>query len=301
MARRLPKSKPIIMQVTHTSPDDGVTLFRYTLEKMHQKQFMKILNCSDIHLDSKQCDRELLKRHCDEADYIKIYGDLFDLMQGRQDKRRSLSDLKDKYKSSNYIDEVVKDAVEFFKPYAKKLLIVSLGNHESSVILNVGTNPISAFCLLMRMNGSNVVEGSYQGYMVDAFFLKNKVTLNIITTAFHHGSGGAPQKTEGTLEIEGDKAKFPNADIIMKGHNHFKWHNPGQTRYWLNKAYHIEKRIQHHVRLGTYKSSKFTDGWEVEKGFKPTPLGGYFVNYSLYKLEGKNNQLKVKFEIQSAE
>lgn len=289
------------MKITHSQPDLGVTVFRFEPKKLKVGLVIKILNCSDIHLDSKQCDRELLKRHCQEADYIKIYGDLFDLMQGRNDKRRSLSDLKDKYKTTNYIDEVVKDAAEFFKPFAKKLLFVGQGNHESSVIHNIGTNPLSAFCLLMRMYGSNVVEGSYQGFIVDTFKSPySSGNLNTITTAFHHGSGGAPQKTEGTLEMEGDKAKFPNADIVMKGHNHFKWHNPGQTRYWLNKNYNVEKRVQHHVRLGTYKSGKFTDGWEVEKGFKPTSLGGYFVNYVFLRRE-HNNSSKMKFEIHSAE
>lgn len=289
------------MNVTFTQPDSGVTVFKFELKNVKQGQFLKILNCSDIHLDSKQCDRELLKKHCEEADFIKIYGDLFDLMQGRNDKRRSLSDLKDKYKASNYIDEVVKDAADFFKPYAKKLLFVGLGNHETSVIHNIGTNPLSAFCLLMRMYGSNVVEGTYQGYIVDSFKHPYSTgNVNVVTTAFHHGSGGAPQKTEGTLEIEGDKAKFPNADIVMKGHNHFKWHNPGQTRYWLNKNYKIEKRVQHHVRLGTYKESKFTDGWEVEKGFKPTPIGGYFVDY-IIRGAGEGSTPKVFFEIQAAE
>lgn len=296
------------MVVTHKQPDSGVTVFRYELPNLKTGQIIKVLNCSDIHLDSKQCDRKLLKKHCEQADFIKIYGDLFDLMQGRNDKRRSLSDLKDKYKSSNYIDEVVKDAAEFFKPYAKKLLFVGLGNHETSVIHNIGTNPLSAFCLLMRMYGSNVVEGTYQGYIVDQF-TQAKTTaktgnFNVVTTAYHHGSGGAPQKTEGTLEIEGDKAKFPNADIVMKGHNHFKWHNPGQTRYWLNKNYIIEKKVQHHVRLGTYKESKFTDGWEVEKGFKPTPIGGYFVTYFMKSEKSEttdNYNHYIRFEIQPAE
>lgn len=287
------------MKVTYSQPDKGVVVFRYEPAKLLEGHLLKILSCSDIHIDSKECNRELLKKHCEEANYIRIYGDLFDLMQGKHDKRRSYSDLKDKYKTSNYVDEVIKDAALFFKPYAKKLLFVSWGNHETSVIQNLGTNPISAFCLLMRMYGSNVVEGTYQGFVVDTFKMPyNKMgNLNTITTAYHHGSGGAPQKTEGTLEIEGDKAKFPNADIIVKGHNHFKWHNPGQTRLWLNKSYKIEKKVQHHVRLGTYKESKITDGWEIEKGFKPTPIGGYFFNYIIWR---DGNSKKVRFEIQDA-
>lgn len=287
------------MNVTFTEPDKGVTVFRFEPKKMTTGSIMKILNCSDIHIDSKECDRELLEKHCKEADFIKIYGDLFDLMQGRNDKRRSLSDLKDKYKATNYIDKVVQDAADFFKPYAKKLLFVGLGNHETSVITNVGTNPLSAFCMLMRMYGSSVVEGTYQGYIVDSIKLPSSGgNMNNVVTAFHHGHGGAPQKTEGALEIEADKAKYPNADIVMKGHNHFKWHNPGQTRYWLNRSYKIEKKTQHHIRLGTYKESKFSDGWEVEKGFKPTPIGGYFISYITSKI---GDNYKLRFEIQSAE
>jgi predicted phosphodiesterase len=286
------------MKVTYQQPDSGVTIFLFIPKRLLVGKQFKILTCSDIHIDSDNCNRELLKKHCEEADYIRIIGDLFDLMQGKNDKRRSYSDLKDKYKSTNYIDEVIKDAAEFFKPYAKKLIFVGLGNHETSVISNVGTNPISAFCMLMRMHGSMVVEGTYQGYIVDTLKKPNSGgNTNNVITAFHHGHGGAPQKTEGTLEMEADKAKYPNADIIVKGHNHFKWHNPGQTRYWLNKAYKIEKRVQHHVRLGTYKESKFTDGWEVEKGFKPTPLGSYFITYITYRV---GESTKLKFEITEA-
>lgn len=292
------------MIVTSSSPDKGVTIFKFHPKKLGKGHFMRILNCSDIHIDSKLCDRDLLRKHCEEADYIKIFGDLFDLMQGRGDKRRSYSDLKDKHKATNYIDTVVQDAVQFFKPFAKKLLYVGLGNHETSVILNTGTNPLSAFCMMMRMEGSNVVEGTYQGFIVDSFVKVNEKdgNTNSIVTAFHHGHGGAPQKTEGTLDIEGDKAKYPGVDIVVKGHNHFKWHNPGQTSYWLNRRYCVEKRVQHHVRLGTYKASKFTDGWEVEKGFKPTPLGGYFIDYKFQQHPtGNSYNIKTLFEIQSAD
>lgn len=284
------------MTVTVKQTQRGVYLFRYTI-KPKAGDKIKILNISDVHLDSEKCDRDLLKSHCEKADFIKIYGDLFDLMQGKHDRRRSYSDLKDKHKAINYIDLVVMDAVEFFAPFAKKLIFVSLGNHESSVVANTGTNPLSVFSSRLRLeHGSNVVEGSYQGFIIDSFFQQNtqKKIIGSYITAYHHGHGGAPQKTEGTLEIEGDKAKYPNADIIVKGHNHFRWHNPGQTRYWLNTSYFVEERVQHHVRLGTYKRPEFTDGWSVEKGFKPTSVGGYFFNYELYAKNSKGYKMNLE-------
>lgn len=288
-------SKTFKPKVTSEVTDKGVVCFRYNLDKKIIGHILKVLNISDVHLDSKSCNKELLKKHCEQADYIKIYGDLFDLMQGKHDKRRSNSEMKDIYLKSNYIDQVVKDAVDFFKPYAKKLIFVSLGNHETSVIANAGTNPISAFCLLMRMEGSPVIEGTYQGFITDRFIQGNSMYSFI--TAYHHGYGGNAKKTEGALEMEEDKAKYPNADLVVKGHNHYRWHNPGQTRYWLTTRGKIEKKVQHHLRLGTYKEGNATEGWEVEKGFKPISTGGWFINYEMFiDDDGKSYAMKFKVE-----
>lgn len=291
------------MKIITEQPDKGVFVFNYHGFKKSVGRIIRILNCSDVHIDSKDCNRELLKKHLEQCDYVKIYGDLFDLMQGKHDKRRSHSDMKNQYLKSNYIDKVVLDAVEFFKPYAKKLLFVGLGNHETSVISNAGTNPISAFCMMMRMHGSEVIEGTYQGFIVDHIKdprPSNKNAGFTVKYAFHHGHGGAPQKTEGTLEIEGDKAKFPNVDIIVKGHNHFKWHNPGQTRFWLTEKGKVIKKVQHHIRLGTYKESNFTEGWSVEKGFKPNATGSYFIDYN-YTTDANHKGYVLSFDVISAD
>jgi UDP-2,3-diacylglucosamine pyrophosphatase LpxH len=50
-----------------------------------------VLMISDVHFDNPKCDRKLLKKHLDEAKRrnakVLINGDLFDLMQGKNDKR----------------------------------------------------------------------------------------------------------------------------------------------------------------------------------------------------------------------
>lgn len=283
------------------SPERGVYVHTFAI-KRNNAFSMKVLHCSDVHIDSSDCDRDLLKKHLEQADYVKIFGDLFDLMQSKHDKRRSYNELKEKYKSDNYIDLVVEDAVDFFKPYAKKIIFVSLGNHETSVIKNTGTNPISIFCSRLRSYGSQVIEGSYAGFQVDRFendgkFVDKKVYY------YHHGHGTNAQKTEGTLELDGDKARVPNADIVLKGDNHYKWHNPGQTSVWLNGMFRMESKVQHHIRLGTYKKFTFTDGWAVQKGLKPTSIGGWFINYR-HLITGKTRASrthKIVFDVQDAQ
>jgi UDP-2,3-diacylglucosamine pyrophosphatase LpxH len=51
----------------------------------------RFLLISDVHWDAIDCDRRLLKKHLDEAvatdSMVLINGDLFDLMQGRNDRR----------------------------------------------------------------------------------------------------------------------------------------------------------------------------------------------------------------------
>jgi hypothetical protein len=70
-----------------------------------------LLFISDVHYDSVKCDRSLLHRHLEEARRIGagvfIFGDLFDLMQGRFDPRGNYSELRPEYKSCTYVDEVM--------------------------------------------------------------------------------------------------------------------------------------------------------------------------------------------------
>ena len=57
------------------------------------KNLKPLMVISDVHWDSKDCDRKLLKKHLNSAleqdAAIIIIGDFFDLMEGRNDMRRS--------------------------------------------------------------------------------------------------------------------------------------------------------------------------------------------------------------------
>jgi hypothetical protein len=62
-------------------------------------------------LDSPYCQRDLLKRHLDEAvkqdAHIHFNGDTFDLMGGRRDFRGSKGSLRPEFKVDHYFDEIV--------------------------------------------------------------------------------------------------------------------------------------------------------------------------------------------------
>lgn len=82
----------------------------------------KVLLLSDLHWDNPYCDRVLLKKHLDEAlngDHdILINGDLFCLMQGAYDPRKSKADIRPEHNVVNYFDAIINTAVDWFTPYA---------------------------------------------------------------------------------------------------------------------------------------------------------------------------------------
>lgn len=94
----------------------------------------QIAMLSDIHWDNPHCDRETLKKHLDyclkNEIPIMINGDFFCFMQGKYDPRRSKADIRPEHNKVNYIDAVIEDCVNWWKPYAHLLTVIGYGNHE---------------------------------------------------------------------------------------------------------------------------------------------------------------------------
>ena len=133
------------------------------------KNLKPLMVISDVHWDSKDCDRKLLKKHLNSAleqdAAIIIIGDFFDLMEGRNDMRRSNTARAEHY-APNYLQKVVMDAAEWLQPYAKNIAMISNGNHETSVAKHTQVQPLTWLCYELRKQGSQVIEGEYQGFFV---------------------------------------------------------------------------------------------------------------------------------------
>lgn len=177
---------------------------------------IEILIMSDVHFDNPHCDRELLKKHLDQAKakgaYVICIGDFFCAMEGRYDPRRSKGTIRPEYNRANYIDCIVNDAIKYLEPYKENLLFFSLGNHETSVLKNVETD------LLERMIGGlggNIKKLGYLGYfIINTHYDGAKVQKYRIF--FHHGKWGGVI-TKGSLAAV-RYASISNADLIVSGH-----------------------------------------------------------------------------------
>ena len=129
----------------------------------------RMLFISDVHYDAMKCDRAMLKRHLDEAKAtdspVFIFGDWFDLMQGKWDPRGTYSDLRPEYKSITYLDDVIEDAAEFLTKYKDVIRFFGRGNHETSIEKRMHTSPLDRVAYIVNKNGGNIQVAGYSGWL----------------------------------------------------------------------------------------------------------------------------------------
>jgi len=244
----------------------------------------KFLLLSDVHFDSVKCDRDRLKRHLDEAvardAAVFCFGDWFDLMQGMYDPRRSYSGLRPEYKSITYLDDVIEDSIEFLQPYADRWLFMGRGNHETNIEKRLSTSPIDRLCQGM---GGIVSPGSYSGWIKIQMTRYENASFIPMLMHFHHGYGGNAPRSKGVLNVDLDQKEWPDADVIVSGHTHQKWHVP-MTVERIGQQMELREETVHHVKLGSYKMLDRFAGWEVEKGFAQPRLGGWWMDVQLNRV-----------------
>lgn len=245
-------------------------------EKIQKLAFM-----SDLHWDNPKCDRVLLKKHLDrclaEDRKVIINGDMFCLMQGKYDPRRSKKDIRPEHNKPNYIDAVIQDAVEWFTPYASILLLVGYGNHETAIVKNIETDPLQRFVDLYNFTaGGELSIGGYGGWLTWTIRpyenSRKSVKCNMY---YYHGSGGGGPVTRGVIQHQRQMADIEGADLVMMGHVHELYTMVWSKKYLCKNSMVPKIRDVHHFRTGCYKD-EYNDGymgWHVERGAPPKPIG----------------------------
>ena len=245
-----------------------------------EQQFLLI---SDVHFDSKKCNRSALTKVMDEAVQrnagILIFGDWLDVMGAKYDPRSGKSDIRQEYAVSNYFEAVVDDSVKFLKPYAANLLMISQGNHELAVKKRHEIDLLSILAYKLRAEaGWQGTIGGYEGWLQ---FRHNRTTTHQTKVArFNHGTGGNSPVTRGVIQTNRRQVAV-DADIFITGHIHTQWSMP-IPRVVLNQYGVEELKEVLHLQLGTYKESH-TDrnGWEAMKGFHAPNIGGYWLKFGM--------------------
>jgi UDP-2,3-diacylglucosamine pyrophosphatase LpxH len=251
---------------------------------------------SDVHHDSIYCNRDYELEHLEAAKKRRAgifdFGDLFDAMQGRFDKRRSMDELRPEYRRDDYYDYVVKDTADYLKPYAKQFILISPGNHESSVRKHANTDLTDR--LVARLNAenkTNILTGGYGGWVRFMFNMSGGSSTGpraSINLKYFHGSGGEAPVTRGAIQTNRQAVYLPDADVVVNGHSHHNYIIPISRERLSNKGVHYFD-IQYHIRTPGYKQD-YADGsagWTVERGGVPKPIGAvwmkiYYLNQAMH-------------------
>jgi hypothetical protein len=246
-----------------------------------------ILVTSDRHWDSTDSDRAMQKRHLEEAKernaLVVDLGDLFDAMQGRNDKRGAKSAVRPELQRSDYFSALVESAVDWFGPYAPHFLMLGTGNHETSIMRH---NEINLTWHLGRQlnaeHGGNIHLGNYSGWLRFQFKSGRKRTYwPAIVAHYHHGSGGSSPVTKGVIQTNRRATYLPDANVVLSGHIHQTWLMPIE-RERLSDAGTVFLDTQMHVSVPPYKRPSRRSGWEIEKGMAPSGKGAIW--WRLYYL-----------------
>jgi hypothetical protein len=259
----------------------------------------KVLLLSDIHWDNPKCQRDLLKRHLDEAKEIGadvlLNGDTFCLMQGAYDPRKNKNDIRPEHNKANYLDAVVNDAVQWFSPYAHLIKVVGYGNHETNILKRQETDVIERFVYgLNSLNDTQVEVGGYGGWIVYRFQRNTGEGRTRFAIKYFHGSGGGGPVTKGTIQFNRMSTMVEGADLIWMGHVHedheltYTVERLSQNKVWLKDILM--------VRTATYKEeyNEGKGGWHVERGASPKPLGGRWLElHPERKVKDKSEEMKV--------
>ena len=256
----------------------------------------EFLLMSDLHWDNPHCDRGLLKNHLDEAvkrnAAIILNGDTYCCMGGKYDRRADKSLIRPEHNTDRYFDAIVDTSVEWFAPYAKNILLIGYGNHETAIIKHGETDLLQRFASTLNYaTGSAVQVGGYGG-TIDIRVLHDTIRGVNFVVHYYHGFGGGGVVSKGVIQDQRILAGTEGYDLTWMGHVHeLYYHQNIVHRYDRSTKTLIQKPI-HQLRTATYKEEWDGGymGFHVERGRGPKPLGGYWLKLETSRNSSKDNK-----------
>jgi len=253
----------------------------------------KFLIVSDVHFDSKYCDKFLLEKHFKQAKHadakIIIMGDWFDAMQAKHDKRAAKMEMTRYDSKDTYFNSLIEQSAEFLEPYIENIALIAYGNHETAVMKHNDIDLTRLLAAQLNATGGNIQTTAVSGFIVFRIKTPNgNARYKKFTMFYSHQMGGNAPRTKGILGME-NTAGFIDADIIVSGHNH-KQFIDYDMRMGVNRRGEIILKDACLLKMPTYKCQYRTNdavtSYAKEKTMRPSPLGGWFIEFATTRLEG---------------
>jgi hypothetical protein len=280
-------TRPLCNDLSWAQVHKNIIRIDISFKSMNDSQWFLLRG--DAHHDNPHSDHEKQFEDLYEAQRrgagIIDVGDLFCAMGGRADPRRSRhgSTREEHVEAADYFDSLVRHNAEFLRPYARNIIGIGMGNHETSVRKNQETDLTAR--LVERINakeGTNIINAGYGCYYAIAMQCFGRRTTSWMHT--YHGSGGGGMMSFDTLRVRRQSSFHPMADILVSGHVHERWalETTRVVPASQNGVYTLTHEPQWHVRTGTYKQEfDMAGGFHFERGAPPKPIGAMWMKASI--------------------
>jgi hypothetical protein len=241
-----------------------------------------LLLTADRHFDSRKSRVDLQKKHLAQAAErgaaVLDFGDLFDAMQGRDDRRGSKAAISPELAEKDYFGALVREGVSLLEPYLPHLALFGPGNHETAVLKRNEIDLTRALVDRLSDKGSPILLGGYRGWV--RLMFKSAPFCQSVNLYYHHGSGGGGPVTRGVIQTNRRAVYLPDAHLVVGGHIHESW-VVEIPRARLSEHGEEKADTQVHLCLPTYKEEFIggTGGWHHETGKPPKPLGAWWVRF----------------------
>jgi len=244
---------------------------------------LKIIWVADMHNDSKKSRLNFLKKIVKK--YPKAYlifgGDSFDVMQNFADPRAAKSALKDSLKRDDYINAVIEESCDFYKPFKDKILAFNLGNHEEVQIRRHGIDMIKM--MVDRLNETTkheIICGDLAGWIKIRHSRGNgKATKNIY---FSHQPISGGTRSKGVLSVDLLIGRYPDADIWICEHIHTSWILPLKIERFVDNG-SVKYQNKWYIQAPTLKEefSGKKRGYVHAKTYPATPIGVVILDFEI--------------------
>lgn len=254
---------------------------------------------SDAHFDNPKCNRKLFFKHLEQAKernaLIFNFGDFFDAMQGKADKRGGKSDIRPEYLQGSYFNNLVNDAYTHLLHYKENLAFFSYGNHETSIVKYNEFDMLNSLHVLLRMQNERIQLAPYTGWVILHFEHSSGGRVRQYKVWYNHGFGGGGVVTKGTIQNYRVQNMIEGANMVVMGHVHesYKLSNMYET---LDSNNQVSLKECVHLRLPTYKEEYCESGmgWHIERGAPPKPLGAWWLKVCPMRENEQTNDIYVE-------
>lgn len=290
------------MKISTAKPNPQVVVVNCELDRIADEAVFLLR--SDAHHDAVACDRDLEMRHLLEAErrnaHIMDIGDLFDVMQGRYDKRSDRSALREEYQVGSYLNRLVDVAADRYSRFAPRWILLSRGNHETAIAKHNDVDLTEQLYARLKPSAPNLQLGTYQGFVLLRVKLPSK-RVGTLSIAYHHGFGGSAPVTRGVIQSNRMAISYPDADIVWSGHTHTEYYVT-LSRIRINNEDLPERSEQTHIKSPGYKEDTTKgEGWAVEKGFMPGSLGAWWLRVWIERTRtGGIDATRIRYSLEAA-